>query len=422
MNDQLHNAIQLIEEGMYEEGLQKLSEISKEANDDILREICEIYFELGLVDKALVLLEDLMFRYPDHGELFVFAAECYSELGKEDEAVDMLTEIHKDDPVFVQAQLLLADIYQGQGLEEVAEQKLLQAEKVAPEEAILLYGIGEFYLDRGEYQRSIPYFKKVIHDHKLDDSNGLNPALRLAEAFSTSGQFEDALTYYEKGLKDKEDLDGIFGWGYTALQLGEYDVAIKQFERLKNLDENYTTVYTYLGKSLKAKNKLKEALEILHEGIMKDEYNEELYLEMAKVQFMIGNREEGKSFLEKVIAINPSNVSAVKELLLYFHQIEDYEGLLQLLSFLEEYGEYDPVFERYKGKALYEEDDIAKAVIAYENALHDIQEDYELMEEAAYVFLEAGHREKAIALLEKVFATFKDRFDIEERLQQLKID
>ncbi|MFA9556161.1 tetratricopeptide repeat protein [Evansella sp. AB-rgal1] len=422
MNKSLQEAISIIEAGNHELGLEKLNEISRIGSDEEKRTISEIYYELGLIDRALILLEDLMFTYPDHGELFVFAAECYSEMGKEEEAIEMLLEIKKGDQAFVQAQLLLADIYQSQGLDEVAEQKLLLATEITPNEPILQFGLGEFYLNRGDYSKSIPYFKKVIHQGDLlkDESLHINPYLRLAEAYSTTGEFEEAITYYEQGLSHKEDLDGLFGYGYTALQVEDYETSVKQLTKLKELDPNYTTLYPYLAIALRSLNRLEEAFTTLREGIKKDEYNEDLYLEMAKAQFSAGNMDEGKEYLQKVIAINPSNITAIKELLLFFHQSEDYEGVLELLSFLDEYGEYDPLFERYKAKALYEEDDLENAVKAYEIAVNEFSEDDEVLEEAALAFLEVGAREKGIAIYEKLLLLHPDRYDIEERLQQLK--
>ncbi|MBU9723936.1 MULTISPECIES: tetratricopeptide repeat protein [Bacillaceae] len=419
MNDQLKEAIIMIENGQHEKALKKIEQLAISEDDETKRTIAELYYELGLLDRALPIVEELMFRYPDHGELFAFAAECYSELGKEEEAIDMLTEISDSDPSYSQAQMLLADIYQNQGLDEVAEQKLLQAVKYSPEEPIIQYGLGEFYLSRGDYSKSIPYFKKIIHSNKFS-YEGLNPEVRLAEAYSATGQFEEALEYYDRGVKKNDDPEALFGYGYTALQLEEYETAIKQFSKLKEIDPNYTTLFPYLGKAFRAENRLDEAIDILSEGLLKDEYNEELYLEMAKVQFHKGNANEGKGYLEKVIAINPSNTSAVKELLLYFHESEHYDESLELLSFLADYKEYDPVFERFKGKALYETDDLNGAVEAYKEAIKGVEDDEELLEEAAFAFIEYGEKEQGILLLEKLLQLQPDRYDIEERLYGLK--
>lgn len=413
--------MKLIEMGFHEEALELLDKLSKTNKVEELRSIAELYFELGLVDRALPLIEELMFRYPDHGELFVFAAECYLELGQDDEALDMLNEIKKDDPAFVQAQLLLADFYQGEGMDEVAELKLLHALQETKEDPILLYGLGEFYLSRGDYQKSLPFFKKVINNEKfLREHDTLNPHLRLAEAYSATGLFEDALNHYEKGIGKKEDVEGLFGYGYTALQLEDYETTVKQFKRLLEIDPDYTSVYPFLGKALRLTRRVQDAIEILKQGLTRDEFNEDLYLEMALAQFQLGNRDEGKAYLEKVIAINPSNIRAIKELLLFFFKQESYEEMLELLQFLDEYDEYDPLFERFKAKALYEIDDLDGAIKAYTIAIQEFGDDVELLEEAAYAFMEIGQRKKAIEWLKKVVTLDPNREDIVLRLAELE--
>ncbi|PYZ94524.1 hypothetical protein CR194_03040 [Salipaludibacillus keqinensis] len=420
MNENLAEAIKLIEEGHHEEGLKRIEKLEEKSDDETKRTIAELYFELGLVDRSVMIVEELMFQYPDHGELFAFAAECYSELGKEDEAIEMLTSINLGDPAYIQAQLLLADLYESQGLEEVAEKKLLDAIKNEPNNAVLQFGLGEFYLNRGDYQQSISYYKQAIHQGNLPKDLPIQPQLKLAEAFSITGQFEDALIYYREGLEDKENPDGLFGYGYTSLQVEDYETAVKTFVRLLEMDPDYTSVYPYLAKAYVAQKMLDQATEILEEGIKKDEFNEELYLELAKLQFSKGRYLEGKGFLEKVIALNPSNVSAVKELLIYFDNEEDYEGMLDLIRFLDDYGEYDPLYERFRGKALMEEDDVAGAVEAYEAAIASLAHDESILEEAALTFLAAGRKDKGIILLEELLTLQPHRYDIEERLIELK--
>ncbi|MCE7792162.1 tetratricopeptide repeat protein [Salipaludibacillus sp. CUR1] len=420
MEEKLTHAIQLIEQGQHEEGLKKTEALEKTADDETKRTIAELYFELGLVDKSLTIIEQLMFQYPDHGELFAFAAECYSELGKEDEAIEMLTEIKNGDPAYVQAQLLLADLYESQGLEEVAEQKLIDALKSEPEEAVLQFGLGEFYLNRGDYQQAISYYKKAIHNGSLPEDLPIQPELKLAEAYSATGEFEDALAYYREGLEDEETPDGLFGFGFTALQIEDYETAVSAFTRLVEMDPDYTTVYSYLAKAYIAQKKLGEAMEVLEEGIKKDEFNEDLYLELAKLQFSKGKHEEGKTFLEKVIALNPSNVSAVKELLVYFNNEEDYEAILDLLTFLDDFGEFDPLFEKFRAKALFEEDNVLEAAESYQVALDSLSKDEVLVEEASMAFLAAGKKKQAITLLEELLLMQPHRFDIEERLVELK--
>src|SRR5699024_3854265 len=110
-----------------------------------------------------VIIDELLMYYPQEGELYVFSSELLIDLGDEDGAIEQLSLISEDDEAFLQAQLLLADLYQMQSLDEVAEQKLLAEAKKAPEVIVISYGLGVFYLERGDYLKSIPYLKKAVH-------------------------------------------------------------------------------------------------------------------------------------------------------------------------------------------------------------------------------------------------------------------
>ncbi|GAF19841.1 TPR repeat protein [Bacillus sp. JCM 19046] len=100
------------------------------------------------MEQAKHIINQLLELYPDEGSLFILAAEMMIDADEEDEAIEQLLEVREDDDSFLQAQLLLADLYQLQALDEVAEQKLLAAAKKAPEEMIITYALGEFYLDQ----------------------------------------------------------------------------------------------------------------------------------------------------------------------------------------------------------------------------------------------------------------------------------
>ena len=43
---------------------------------------------------------------------------------------------------------------------------------------------------------------------------------RIADAMSAGGAFEEALTYYEKAVKGKVEINTLFNYGFTALQAG----------------------------------------------------------------------------------------------------------------------------------------------------------------------------------------------------------
>ncbi|MFC0559895.1 tetratricopeptide repeat protein [Halalkalibacter alkalisediminis] len=413
----IEKAIQDIENGSVNEGLSELARIEKQADHQMKYDIAEIYHSLGHIEKAKKIIDELLMLYPDEGTLYALAAELLIDMDQEDEAIELLLEIKEDDPAFLQAQLLLADLYQMQSLDEVAEQKLLLAAQKAPEETIISYGLGEFYLERGDYIKSIPYFKKAVHGS--EPIPNVHVELLLAEAYSASGQFEDALTYYKEGLKNHLEPNALFGYGFTAYQVGDMILAIEQLESLLALDPDYSSLYPYLAKAYEAEGRLDDALETLKNGIKVDEFNEQLYVHAGKLSFKRQQPEEGEQFLRKVIAINPSNIDAVQTLAAYFKHNNLFDELLDLMTHMKEYGEEDTLFTWYEATALKELDEFEDAYKRYVEIEAHFKEDIDFLEEFGYFLLEYGMRAEAKKKLQQYLIFEPENADIIELLESL---
>ncbi|MFC0470275.1 tetratricopeptide repeat protein [Halalkalibacter kiskunsagensis] len=413
----IEKAIQDIETGNVEQGLSELARLEKRADHQVKFDIAEIYQELGHIEKAKNIVDELLLLYPDEGSLYSFAAELLIDMDKEDEAIELLLEINEDDPAFVQAQVLLADLYQMQSLDEVAEQKLILAQEKAPNEVIISYGLGEFYLERGDYIKSIPHLKKAVHSGESIPNVHLK--LLLAEAYSASGQFEDALEFYREGLKENLEPNALFGYGFTAYQTGDMILAIEQLESLLTLDPDYSSLYTYLAKAYEAEGRLDDAIETLQKGMKVDEYNESLYVHAGKLSFKRQMPTEGEEFLRKVIALNPSNVEAVHTLAAYFKHTQSFEELKELMEHMRDYGEEDTMYTWYEATAVKEEDDYDKAFERYKEIEKTYAEDVDFLEEYGYFLLEYGLRDEARQKFSKVLKLYPERADIIEVLQNL---
>lgn len=100
--------------------------------------------------------------YPDEGELLVYIAEIYIQLGNDDEALSTLGKIDKDDSSYLQGLLLQADLYESQGLFEVSEQKLLEAEKLEPEEPVIQFALAELYSSIGKFHEAVYKYEQIL--------------------------------------------------------------------------------------------------------------------------------------------------------------------------------------------------------------------------------------------------------------------
>ncbi|WP_158735346.1 lipopolysaccharide assembly protein LapB [Alteribacillus sp. YIM 98480] len=401
MKKSLEDIIQVIQEGDIEEGLKSLEQYEKSADHQEKYDLVQLYEELGRLDKAKPLIEELINYYPEEGELLTMAAEIAIDMDEEDEAIEWLLEVNEEDEAFLRAQMLLADLYQLQGLDEVAEKKLKDALQKAPDEPVLLAGLGDYYLDRGDFAKSIPYLKQAERMGFEFPEGGLD--LRLAEAYSATGEFETALPYYRKGLNEKTDPHAMFGNGYTALQIEDYDLAVKSFNKLKEADPDFVTLYPYLIRAYEGLEKYELALKTAEQGLSVDEYNDTLFTEAGKLQLALGNEKVAEERFREALSINPGNQEAATSALALWLEQEDFEAIEDLVTYLKDIGEEDASFDWYHGKALWEKEDFQNASQAYEKASASFMGNEEFLEDYGKLLLELGHRDQALQIFKKAF-------------------
>ncbi|GAE34570.1 TPR repeat protein [Halalkalibacter akibai JCM 9157] len=215
------------------------------------------------------------------------------------------------------------------------------------------------------------------------------------------------------------DANALFGYGFTAYQMGDMILAIEQLEALLALDPDYSSLYPYLAKAYEAEGRFDDALEILEKGIKVDEYNEQLYVLAGKLSFKRQRPNEGERFLRQVIALNPSNVEAVQTLAAYFKHVEMYDELLELMSHVKEMGEEDPIYTWYEATALRENDDFDKALKCYREIEVGYEHDVDFLEEYGYFLLEFGKREEAKLKFQQVLLLQPENTGVSELLQNL---
>ncbi|MFZ4452291.1 tetratricopeptide repeat protein [Salibacterium aidingense] len=418
MKYNLEQIMELIQQGNTEKGLQLLDEFEGQADHQEKYDLVQLYVELGRPDKAQPLIEELIHLYPDEGELLTTAAEIAIDMDKEEEAIEWLQEVKKKDESFLRAQMLLADLYQLQGLDEVAESKLKTALQEAPEEPVLLAGLGDYYLERGDFSKSIPYLKQAERQGFEFPEGSLD--LRLAEAYSSTGAFEDALAYYEKGIKEKQEPHALFGYGYTALQVSDYHTAVRQLEELKAMDPEFVTLYPYLVRAYEGVENFEQALKTAEDGLSVDEYNDQLYLEAGKLQMALDASSAAEDRLRQALSLNPGNREAAFALLELWYTQEDYDSIIELVSYLNEVGEEDPRFEWYIAKARWESEELEKALEIYESIRNEYTGNETFQEDYGRLLLELGYQRQALNYFRQALVLEPDNEELMELVADLE--
>lgn len=415
MND-LETANALMNSGQTEEGLELLREVLKKADDVTTYKAGLIYQEYGFIDQAQAVYDSLLRSHPNDSNLLLQLSEILIDKGEENQAIDYLQMIHSLDENYLSAQLLLADLYQLQGLDEVAENKLLGALKMAPHEPVLLFALGEFYLSVGEPHKAAQYYKQVLNSSVLVNEN---VALKLAEALSLSGEFEQASLYYQKGLKQGKTLDGLFGYAVTAARLHKFKSTIQLLEELKTLDPGYSTLYPVLAHAYEHEGDLNAALKTVEEGLIEDEYNERLFSEAGELSAKLHDWKKAAHYYQEWFERDPENLEALTRLVEIKSQQEDYEDIIRLLD---NQLFDDPMLTWFLATAYNKTENAEQAEQNYELCFSAFQENPEFLQEYGEFLWESGKRDQALTVLQRALDLSPENQYLLEFVERIKQD
>lgn len=400
MNEQLLNGIiEELEHGHTSEALAALEQLEKTGTDEDRLAVADLYIELGLSDRAVDLLAPLYVEYAGNAGVALLLAECYIDLDREEEAISVLEQVDTSDMEYGPRSLvLLADLYQSQGLDEVALAKLKEARNLAPEEPLLAYGLAELYMTLGAFDQAVPLFAEIAERPELRAELPLDAL--YAESLAMTGQFEDAIPLYERAVAERSDLHTLFGLAMTAHRVGQHQKAVETFQQLIAQDPDYTSAYVPYAESQAELGLTKEALNVIKQGMERDDYNDELRTMEALFLLKLGDRTGSVQALREALALNPESIVAAERLLSLLAEDEDHEAMIETISAIEEHVTA-PILTWYRARALYALEEYTQAMENYAIVEGAFTEDALFLKEYGFALVEEGRREEGQRLLRR---------------------
>ncbi|KRM84076.1 tetratricopeptide repeat protein [Liquorilactobacillus vini] len=298
---------------------------------DFLFNLAEELQQLGFSDWAKDIYQTLLKRFPEEDQLKTALAEIAINNGQDDQALAYLSQIGPASPAYLNALLVAADLYQTQGLFEVSEQKLLTALKIAPNESAVLLGLAELYFNIKRYQSAIPFYLQLLRTGQLQLAK-INLVQRVGACYAETGHFEQALGYLEQIHQRDLDPDILFDLAFTQLQLKRYEAAAKNFEKLRKISPDYTSLYPYLANAYEEQGQLQQALLIDQEGLRIDQYNSKLYLHASQMAQKLAQPELAEQYLRQILQFDEDNLTALIELSDLLQTQKKYQANIELLK------------------------------------------------------------------------------------------
>ena len=174
-----------------------------------------------------------------------------------------------------------------------------QLAKVASDKAGEIYEQGMKYYKNGEYDEAIKYFEAVIvaAPHRLDVQELIEKAQKNIQEIAEA---ERLSSLEEEQNKVKDQLYEAYNAGLKNYEKGRLEVAVKHFEKAKNIAEKYEFDEYY--------KKIKNYISKISANLS------EKYYKQGFAAFRKNRFEESASLYKKALEYNPGNTSAKFEL------------------------------------------------------------------------------------------------------------
>ncbi|ENH97332.1 hypothetical protein J416_04938 [Gracilibacillus halophilus YIM-C55.5] len=409
-------AIQLIQTGEVEKGLQILQQVAERATAEEKVDIAQIYVELGVQDAAQHILEEILAEQPYHEEASLLLADIYIDQNEDEKAISILDTFSEEDENYMQALVQLADLYQSQGLFEVAEEKLLKAKNLAPEEIIIDFGLAELLFSTGDYKKSIIYYEKVLQE--TEEFSDVNIHARLAEAYAINGEFERSLEAYQSFETD--DSETLFRYGYLAYRAERYEIAIQVWEQLLENEIEYPTVYPYLSQAYEQEGMMEEAYQAAIDGVEMDPFNKEMWFIAGQIVHQYGDTNKAYEYMHESLKLDPEYKDPLLFLIEAYKREENYEQIIDLLTNQIDLDQMEGIFHWELAQALNEQEQFSDALIAYQTAYNTLEADVDFLKDYGYFLVEEGRIDEAIRIFESYIKLEPSDFDIQQYVDRLK--
>lgn len=188
----------------------------------------------------------------------------------------------------------------------------VEFKRKTPQEASVIFaGVGEFYLNKDEVDKSVEWFRESV---QLDAKNGnaktgLSDALtRKGDELLTGEKYELAKFFYDEALKNNPKNAGAYA-GLAAIYSGKDDAdnAIKNYETALVNDADLTELNAPLGVLYFQKGEIAKAETYLQKALATSPNNAETQFFVGLVRYKQNRDEEAIAAFKRSIELDPNN-------------------------------------------------------------------------------------------------------------------
>ncbi|MEO5859708.1 MAG: tetratricopeptide repeat protein [Pyrinomonadaceae bacterium] len=175
----------------------------------------------------------------------------------------------------------------------------------------LFSGVGEYYLDRDNYNEAINFFRESL---TLDLNNtisqtGLSEALALkGNELLVKDSFPVARTFFEEALKyNAKNAPAYYGLAEVLTEMGKDDEAANNYERALSNDKDLSEIYTPLGALYFQKGDIAKADQYLTKAVAASANDPQAHYYLGLVRYSQNKNDVALEEFKKSSSLDASN-------------------------------------------------------------------------------------------------------------------
>ncbi|AMB93442.1 tetratricopeptide repeat protein [Aerococcus sanguinicola] len=285
-------------------------------SQDQLLDLIEAVRTLGDLTSLLKIYDLAQAAEPGNLEWLLLKAEAKIDQGAYTEAIDDLLALGDDHPYQVEALLMQADAYQMLSLPEVSMVKLQEAQALAPDEAVIRYGIAQLKFDQGDFQSVLLDYRQLLDDADLPDPIREKVEENYLFAQTAVGNFDEALDRLQS-KKPEERTEA------EEKQLGLLYALNEDYEKAQGILESFYLEDQLTAKELALYAEVKEAfheddeaLRMLTSALNSQPFDADLWGQRARLYQKLGQSDQALADAQQALALDP-DYTTMHELILH---------------------------------------------------------------------------------------------------------
>lgn len=176
--------------------------------------------------------------------------------------------------------------------------------------------LGLWYLRRGQFARSEPYFRAAIKTITRRNANPYDsePYYHLGLSLKYQNKIDAAYDAFYKATWSRAWKDiGYLSVAQIDMLRGNYELALEHATHAIDNDANNSKAYVLKAAALAELQRLEEALQVCESGLVRDKFNFGLLFHKGIVEARLGKTKESIKAIEEIIKLSGGNVQSFIE-------------------------------------------------------------------------------------------------------------